>query len=364
MSALFRTEEKLRRTTVEGLTRILATEYTRPKVLTPRAYAALSDSKRLAYNAERARYTSGGIRLRTDTGDATLKLLRNMLRANVDAPNCTGLVIDADGHMGKTTLATHLMQWTMENYLTEFPGAISLGHVPVVYVEADPRSSGRALMKAFVKFFGGTVHRRETTDELLERTINLMTRANTHLVVLDEFQNIAAKNAGNGESVDYLKRLHNEVGATFVIAGIDVLRSEVIADTPRGRQLRSRFTEQTLTPYSKANDIEAQRWKQLLLGFEAELPLLAQERNSILQFSTLLMQRTHGNLGALAKLLTRTTVDLIWADDAKNERLTAELLMKQRLDISSERGEVAAAETKRRTRSGKSKATEANKNAA
>lgn len=339
MSQLFRTEQRLRMTTREGLAQALERRWQRPKLLSLADYRQLGADERMAYNAERVKYVSGGIRLPTENADKAKHLFENLMRANVDAPNRAGLIVDAEPHLGKTTLLTALMEWTYGRYRAEFPEPEYRGHVPVVFVEAMPDTSGKVLAKSLLHFFGGTPLPRETTADTIDRVIELMRNAGTHMVCIDEFHNIAANNAGNGHTVDYIKKLHNEVQATFVICGIDVTKSDVLNDTPRGRQLRNRFTKHGIEPFRPSSPDEQKRWKQLLLGFERELPLLSQERNAILQHQSLLMKRTGGSIGALHKLLTRIAIDLIWAEDPEQERLTAERLALEPLDIASQDAE-------------------------
>lgn len=341
-SDLFRSEKKPRMTTWEGLTVALERRRERPELLTVAQYRRLGDDARFDYNARRANHASGGIRLPTENGDRAQKLFENMLRTNVAAPNRSGLIVNAEPHLGKTTLVTALMEWLYGRFQADFPEPEYRGHVPVVYVLAKPDTSGKALAKALLSFFGATPLRNDTTVDMIEHAIGLMQDAGTHMVCIDEFHNIAANNVGNGHTVDYIKNLHEEVQATFVISGIEVTKSKILTDTPRGRQLRSRFTEHTITPYNLVDPDQEAQWKQLLLGFERELPLLAQERNSILRYRSLLMKRTNGSIGALHKLLTRIAVDLIWADEPEKELLTADSIAAAATDIASRDAELLA----------------------
>jgi hypothetical protein len=313
----------------------LTSKYERPQLMTVDQYKALSPADRLEYNLVRTRHISGGIRVPTPVRDETIKLYRNIRWANCYAPNRTGLIIDAEGHMGKTTLAVDLMEWTLKKFRAEFPTFERDGYIPIVYVEAPPRSTGKALMAQFAKFFGVPRHNKDTTDSTVDLVVNLMRKARVQMVVIDEFHNIADKNIGNGETVDYLKRLTNLVGATFVLAGIGVTSSPVL-EGARGNQLRSRFTNQVLPRYSAGDDASYERWQQVLLSFERELTLLAQKPRQIQKLSSQLLEKTNGSIGALHKLLTRTAIELIWNDEPETEQLTAKVIAGQRLDITSE----------------------------
>ncbi|GAA2056424.1 TniB family NTP-binding protein [Leifsonia soli] len=336
MSALFRDDIDIPHITLlEGLQHSLTTKIERPERLTAAAYGALTPPKRKRYDEDRAKYVTGGIRVKTPLGEETLMLYRQIRRGNLYAPNRTGLIIDGAGHMGKTTLCQYLMQWTYDKYMEEHPYGVRDGDVPVVYIEARPRSSGRALLTAFAEFFGLVIPTAYKTDHILTTVVQVMQKKRTQLVVIDEFQNIAARNPGNGETVDYIKELTNAVKATFVISGIHVLSSDILAGV-RGNQLASRFIQQELRPYSIANDELKLRWSQLLINYERELLLLAQKPKSILAHANELHEATHGSIGALAKLLTRTTVDLIFDADADMEHFDASSFSSQRRDITSE----------------------------
>ncbi|QNE35422.1 TniB family NTP-binding protein [Leifsonia shinshuensis] len=336
MSSLFRDDiDTPHITTLDGLRHSLSTSIVKPALPTVDEYRNLTPFARTQFDEARARYSTGGFRVKTPLGEETVKLFRQTLRANLYAPNRTGLMIDGAGHMGKTTLCQYLMDWTYRKYISDFPNSAEDGTVPIVYVEARPRSNGKSLMRALCDFFGRPVPNRYNTDQLTAEVIDLLRKAKTQLVVIDEFQNIAAKNPGNGETVDYIKELTNEVKATFIISGIHVLRSEILAGA-RGNQLSSRFIRQEITPYTLANEDEKLRWQQLLLGFERELPLLAQKPKSILAHADELHRATKGSIGALSKLLARTTVDLIYDAEPDAELFTKGMFLGQRRDVTSE----------------------------
>jgi hypothetical protein len=336
MSSLFRTDTRTAHITVrEGLQNELTTRFDAPPRMTIDEYRALAPSRRRTFDELRARYTTGGIMVDNPTAVEALILYRRILRGNLYAPNRTGLMLDGAGHMGKTTLARHLMQWTFDKYVADFPEWENDGAIPVVYVEAPPRSTGKSLLSAFAHFLGLTVPTRYKTDDIMNLVINGLQRAGTQMVVIDEFHNIAAKNPGNGDSVDYIKELHNAVKATFIISGIHVLKSPILAG-PRGDQLASRFIRQELTPYSIATDELKLRWQQLLLSFERQLPLFGQKPKTILAHADELHIATKGSIGSLAKLLTRTAVNLIWDVDPELEYFGAGTFTAQRRDITSE----------------------------
>ncbi|WP_431220091.1 TniB family NTP-binding protein [Leifsonia xyli] len=336
MNSLFRDDiDTPHITTLEGLRHSFTTAFEKPALLSADEYRTLTPLARRRFDESRALYTTGGFQVKTPLGEETLKLYRQIRRANAGAPNRTGLILDGDGHMGKTTLCQYLMRWTYLKHLEEYPGSTDDGCVPIVYVEARPRSTGRSLMVAICEFFGRPVPNRYKTDQIMAEVVQLMRKAKTQLVVIDEFQNIAAKNPGNGETVDYIKELTNEVKATFVISGIHVLASDILAGA-RGNQLSSRFIRQELTPYSIANSEAKLRWRQLLLGFERELPLLGQEPKSILKQADELYRATNGSIGALSKLLARVSVDLIYDAEPENERFENGMFLAQRRDVTSE----------------------------
>jgi Cdc6-like AAA superfamily ATPase len=214
--------------TREGLTKYLSTAIKRPSVLTRRAYDALTDTERDAYNQKRLDYLSGGLTVRTPEMQLADKLVAKAKLASSRRPySANGLIVSGPPTVGKTTILIALMKTVWSRCHRDHPDMAD-GRVPVVYIEVPSGSTGRLLMVELAAFFGITATRRDTKDILERRVINLLYAARTELIVIDELHNLEAANRGNGESVDALKVLRDKVNAEFVFAGFHLEDSALL----------------------------------------------------------------------------------------------------------------------------------------
>lgn len=334
---LFRTDPgAMPITTWEGLKKYLLDRPACPEMPDAEEYRGMAAPQREAFNLARRDFIGKGIRARTSASEKALHMYRRIRIANVDAYGNTGLILDGDSWMGKTKLCRRLMEETFDRYIQVRPDYERDGYIPIAYVEADPRSSGRALVSALLEFYGETVADRYKTRELAHKLVKCMNRAQTELVIIDEFQNVHAKNVGNGETVDYLKALTNAVGATWVISGIDVLQSAVLEGV-RGNQLRSRFAHHRLSSFGYATDEEKLEWNRIVKTFENELPLFGQPRGSILQMAPILHEKSRGSIGTMSRVLRGAAIEaILYAASPEEETITSELVDGWYVDVAAQ----------------------------
>lgn len=326
----------------EELTTYLTSATTRPATLTPAAIVALSPHQRAAYDRERLIFLSGGIVLSTSYLSRTKLLLNKAFAQNMGRNSGHhGVILSGDSTLGKTTIAKSLMRYVHTQYTRQFPDYIKHGRLPVVFVEVPVASTPKLLMKNFADFLGLTVRSSESARDIQSRVVQMLKQAGTQLIVIDELHNLLGSRDGNTQTVDALKSLHNDLPATFLYAGIDIAQNGMLNGT-RGGQLSGRFhvLEMNRLNIDIADDDTA--WTELIMGFEAQLPLANHPSGSLVKLSSYLWERTGGSIGSLGRLLTGAAVDAIDADDPKSERITRALLDGQYLDH--------AAESTRRTR--------------
>ncbi|GAB3123315.1 TniB family NTP-binding protein [Glaciibacter psychrotolerans] len=322
--------------TREGLTEYLSTAPPVPEVLTERDYRSLSDSARSEYDRTRILYLSGSILLNTAQLQQAKVLLQKSFAANIGRNSGhAGLMISGDSTVGKTTTAKALMRYVFSQYARQIPEYQSLGHIPVVYVEVPAGSTGKLLMKTFARFLGLPVRSTETMLDIRERVVCALNAAHTQLIVVDELQNLASRNVGNGESVDILKNMHNDLAATFVYAGIDLTSGELFNGN-RGRQISGRFNLVKMERLKRTNPDGRAAWKQLITGFEKNLPLRDHKLGTLPAMHEYLFDRTNGSIGSLGRLLTGAAIDIITDGGGRPELITREMLEEQVLDIAAE----------------------------
>jgi hypothetical protein len=245
-------------------------------------------------------------------------------------------MLDGDSTLGKTTILEALIEYVYLRFTAQVPEHKVLGYIPIVFVEVPAGSRGKSLMTAFAKFLGVPVAPRETMSSIRARVAQAMRQANTKLVVVDELHNLAGKSASNGESVDILKELHNEVHATFVYAGINLTSGELLSG-PRGQQLSARFSLLGMRRYSLSHPEDKAVWKALVRAYAGELPLRHQDLKTLIDLSDYLLARTGGSIGSLGRLLGGAAIALILDPATTEENITRAQLAHRTLDLTAER---------------------------
>lgn len=319
----------------EGLLQYLSTSPIRPATVTPQQLKSMDDAERATYNRARMVHLSGGILIGTPQLLTAQKMLASSFAVNSGRNSGhAGLMISGTSTVGKTTTTKALMRWTFEKYRTQFPEFRQHGHMPVVYVEVPPASTAKLLMTAFADFFGLSIRRSETMDSIRRRVVAALKDAHTQLIVVDELHNLASRNVGNGDSVDVLKSLHNDVAATFVYAGIDLLGGSLLAGA-RGQQIAGRFAALEMRPFNTRTTEERHLWVQFLTAYENQLTLTDLEPNSIRSMHDYLYRRTGGSIGSLSRLLSSAAIEAI-TNPTLPETITEALLDSITIDHTAE----------------------------
>lgn len=332
--------------TREGLARMAETASHTFNALTEADYQALTDNERLDYDTDRIGFISGRMLINTPhLSEAKLRLQECFAQNSFRKSGHVGLMLDGDSTLGKTTILEALMEYVYHRFAAQVPEHKALGYIPIVFVEVPAGSRGKSLMTAFAKFLGLPVSTRETMDSIRGRVAQAMRQANTKLVVIDELHNLSGRSASNGESVDILKELHNEVHATFVYAGINLTSGELLSG-PRGQQLSARFSLLGMRRSSFTHPEDKVAWKQLVSAYLGELPLRHQDVKALINHSDYLLARTGGSIGSLGRLLGGAAIALILDPAATSENITRAQLAKRTLDLAAETSFDAIRKTK------------------
>ncbi|TFC23371.1 hypothetical protein E3O46_02050 [Cryobacterium glucosi] len=320
----------------EELDRYLSMTTVKPDIISDADYDDMTASARMNYDRQRMVYLSGGIVLGTPNLQRAKVMLGQCFAENVGRNSGhAGLMLDGDSAVGKTTAAKALMKYVFNQYQRQFPEFQKHDRVPVVYVEVPAGSTGKLLMKTFADFFGLTIRSGESMVSIRSRVVDTLNAAGTQLIVVDELHNLAGRAAGNGESVDVLKNLHNDLACTFVYAGIGLTNGSILGG-PRGQQLSGRFTVLHMERFKLTNPSDRKAWRAVIATFEKELPLRHHELGTLPAMSDYLFERTSGSIGSLGRLLTGSAIETIINPDITREELTLRLLESRRLDIAAE----------------------------
>ncbi|WP_168626983.1 TniB family NTP-binding protein [Cryobacterium sp. BB307] len=319
----------------EGLTQYLNTAIAKPVMAEAAELTAMSPAQRADYDRQRIVYLSGGIVLKTHYLDEAKRLLAQAFAENIGRNSGhAGLVLSGASTLGKTTIAKALMKYVFNQYRRQFPDFHEHGRVPVVYVEVPAASTGKLLMKTFADFFGLHVKSGESMGSIRARIVDFVNAAGTQLIVVDELQNLAGRGTGNGESVDLLKNLHNDLAATFLYAGIDLTTGALLSGA-RGQQIASRFSILEMTPFSLSDAADRRSWRGLIPAFERELLLHEHETGTLAELSDYLFARTGGSIGSLGRLITGSAIEAITNPNLP-ERIDKALLDSRKLDHTAE----------------------------
>ena len=322
----------------ETLYQYLGTRRRAPEVLDDAAYEALSDVERAQHDRARLSHLSGGILLNTRDLHVALRTLDKCMAANISR-DCghTGMMLSGNSTLGKTTILKALMRRIYNDYTKMYADYSDDGRVPVVYIEVPAGSNGKRLIVALAHFFGMTVKPAESRDALQVRVVEMLARAKTEVIIVDEFQNLSPNTRGNGETVDVLKQLHNDVNATFVYSGINLDKGQILADW-RGAQVGGRFAMVHVRPYNLSAPEDRALWKGLIADFEKALPLRHHPLGTLPAMHEYLHQRTGGRIGSLGRLLIDASIEAIKDPSIEREELTKPLLDAQVIDWVAEQG--------------------------
>ena len=321
----------------EGLTTYLNTKTVeKPDPLTGTEYGALSEGARRIYDRQRIIYLSGGIRVITPHVKQAVKQVNEAFSKNAgDNSGNHGVMLDGRATMGKTATLKMLMNQVYGQYRRQFPGFEPEDGVPVVFIEVPAGSTGKSLMRTFANFFGQPVGSTENMISIRTRVGDLMQASGTQLVVVDDLHTLAARSNANGESVDALKNLHDQLAATFVYAGVNLAEGNLLSGD-RGEQLKARFSFVNMARFGYSTATDRARWKSIVTGFEMALPLRHHEQGTLAALSDYCYERTGGSIGSLSQLIAGSAAEVINNPKIKHEAIDLELLDSQLLDKEAE----------------------------
>lgn len=189
------------------------------------------------------------------------------------------VVVDAPSHWGKTTavLALGLKQHRVALAQAE---PDSPHPRPWAYVLASAQGKGRALSQGILRFLGIPFGPSETAATLVDRLAALAPQIGLHTVFIDDVHFL--KGSGPNERfaiANVLKHLVSTVPVTFVLAGVNLAGSPMLARSGTGTtpadQLASRADWLHLKPWPKANaegDL-TDAWRRLVANLAAQLYL-------------------------------------------------------------------------------------------
>ena len=150
----------------------------------------------------------------------------------------------------------------------------------------------------------------------------------TSLIVIDDIHLLELRREADRDANNHLKRLANDLQATFVYAGVGLSHGGFMHEGLYGpdaalAQISQRFKRLPVEPLRRSTQPERAMWLGVLSVFERELVLLGAKAGDLTGQADYLWRRTQGVIGSLTQLLTEATAEAI---DTGAERITRKLL--------------------------------------
>ena len=299
-------------------------------------YLALGAEDRQAYDDARIDFISGGIVVGIPTIVNAIEAVKIAMDQNSSSgrDDHLGVIISAPGSHGKTTACMVLLGHVYDAYKARF-GSIPSGVVPVAFISVPAVATQKSLVMALADFYGLPYPERLSQPQLARMVCEAIHQSHTQLIVLDELQNMAGIGPHKSESLATLKQFSNQVAATFVYSGVDLLGTNMLAGTA-GAQLTRRASLVEVTTFEKSSAEGRHYWEAFIRSLGREMPLFATSPDNLAAMSDLLYERTGGNIGSLRNLLSQTAIKVIEGGDSMRECLDADLIHQAVLDAAAE----------------------------
>lgn len=326
--------ERWRRLTVkEGWRQFVADEPTiRPKRLTIGEYRRLDQRSRVGYDRERVRHAHGFGPIRSLYAGIHRSLERLVSANELRGPGARhGAALDGNPGNGKTTIASSFGRHYERHCRERYPDELTPdGHeyLPVLYVNVDALPTIKGLNHAMLTFYGMGPPRSCNARQLTQLVLACARSCRTSLIVIDDIHLLELRRDADRDANNHLKRLANDLQATFLYAGVGLSHGGFMHEGRHGpdvafAQISQRFKRLPVEPLRRSTQTERATWLGVLQVFERELVLLQAKDGDLTGQADYLWRRSQGVIGSLTQLLTEATAEAI---DTGTERITAKLL--------------------------------------
>lgn len=326
--------ERWRRLTVkEGWRRFVDDEPTqRPERFRLGDYRLLDERSRSAYDLERLRHAHGFGPIRSLYADIHHTLERLVGSNELRGPGARhGAVLDGNPGNGKTTIASHFGRHYERRCRARYPDELTPeGHeyLPVIYVNVDALPTIKGLNRAILNFYGMEPSRHANARQLTQLVLECARHCRTSLIVIDDIHLLELRREADRDANNHLKRLANDLQATFLYVGVGLSRGGFMHEGLHGAdaalaQISLRFKRLPVVALRRSSESERATWLGVLQVFERELVLLRAKDGELTGHAGYLWGRAQGVIGSLTQLLTEAAAEAI---DTGSERITRKLL--------------------------------------
>ncbi|WP_232246700.1 TniB family NTP-binding protein [Kitasatospora mediocidica] len=243
------------------------------------------------------------------------------------------LILTGPAATGKTTALLEVGRACHLAHMRQHPAPPGDAHrvVPVAYVLVPAGASAKTLTARFARYLGIPTTARMTQAQLMQAVTHTYNAAGVRLVLIDEIHRLNPRTTTGAEAADLLKDLTEQIGATFVYAGIDVTTTPLFSGV-RGAQLAARAS--LIETGSLPARLGGRRpFTDLVADLENALDLTRHRPGTLPRHAAYLHQRTAGRIGSLTRLIREAAQTAVLDG---TERITKTALDQVRLDHQAE----------------------------
>ena len=284
-----------------------------------------------------------------------------------------GAILTGEATLGKSTL----LQWIGREYEIDVRQMMKSiygdewmmpdrewAFTPVVYIALTGTPTTKGIYRSLARFLQIPHYDTLTEAQLRDRVLRALRNMGTSLILIDDIHYLTTRFKGAISINNELKYLMSETSATFMYAGIDCKSSGLFEDftvggnslihKPRAQakttgaaaqgnreeplrmafsQTNHRFISHELLPFNEGCS-NLPEGEQLVQDMLSRLVLVRQPNQLPAAYTTYILKRTNGYVGAIRNLIRLAAEQAI---EDKSERLTGKLLKSIKLDNASER---------------------------
>ncbi|MEV8597582.1 ATP-binding protein [Streptomyces sp. NPDC052012] len=242
-----------------------------------------------------------------------------------------GLIVSGPPGAGKSTILMELARVAHLADQRRHPGQSD--RLPVAYVMVPPSYTPKNLVCEFARFLGIPLHKRMNQAQITDAVCHVLCQRRTQLVFVDDVHLLNTRFRTGAETSDQIKHLAERIPSTFVLAGVDVETSPLLAGV-RGEQLAARFKLVRATPLPYGTAAEQEAWRQLVRDLETALRLRAHRPGTLVGLAGYLQRRTGGVMASLSQLVREAALACL---EDGSHAITKKHLAEVRLDVRATR---------------------------